>query len=41
MHALLEFLLKLPQFGPHALADRFASHGETPQPILPANVREA
>jgi hypothetical protein len=41
MHALLELLLKLPQFGPHALADRFASHGETPQPILPANVREA
>jgi len=31
----------LPQFGPHALADRFASHGEAPQTILPANVREA
>jgi len=41
MHAPLELLLKLPQFGPHAFADRFASHGEAPQTILPANVREA
>jgi len=41
MHAPLELLLKLPQFGPHALADRSASHGEAPQTILPANVREA
>ena len=41
MHAPMELLLKLPQFGPHALADRFASHGEVPQSILPANVRES
>ena len=41
MHAPLELLLKLPQFGPHALADRFASHGVAPQTILPANVRES
>jgi hypothetical protein len=41
MHASMKLLLKLPQFAPHALADRFASHGEVPQPILPANVREA
>ena len=30
MHAPMEFLLKLPQFGSRALADRFASHGEAP-----------
>ena len=41
VHAPLELLLKLPQFGPHALADRFAPYGEAPQAILPANVREA
>ena len=41
MHAPMELLLKLPQFGSHALADRFASHGEVHQSILPANVREA
>jgi hypothetical protein len=41
MHASMKLLLKLPQFAPHALADRFASHGEAPQSILPANVREA
>ena len=41
MHASMKLLLKLPQFGPHALADRFASHGEVPQSILPANVRES
>lgn len=29
MHAFLKLLLKLPQFAPHALADRFASHGES------------
>src|SRR5262250_1945822 len=38
MHASLKLLLKLPQFAPHALADRFASHGEVPQSILPADV---
>ena len=41
VHASMKLLLKLPQFAPHALADRFASHGEAPQTILPANVREA
>jgi hypothetical protein len=41
VHAPMELLLELPQFGPPALADRFASHGEAPQTILPANVREA
>jgi hypothetical protein len=41
VHALLELLLKLPQFGPHALADRFASHGEAPQTIPPANMQAA
>ena len=41
MHAFLKLLLKLPQFAPHTLADRFASHGEASQSILPANVREA
>ena len=41
MHASMKLLLKLPQFAPHALADRFASHGEAPQFILPANMREA
>jgi len=40
MRAPLELLLKLPQFAPHALADRLASHGKEPQTILPANVRE-
>jgi hypothetical protein len=39
VHAPLEFLLKLPQFGPHALADRFASHGEVPQTILPFTLK--
>jgi hypothetical protein len=39
MHASMKLLLELPQFAPHALADRFASHGEAPQAILPANVR--
>ena len=29
----LELLLKLPQFGPHALADRFASHGKSGSPF--------
>jgi hypothetical protein len=41
MHASLKLLLKLPQFAPHALADRFTSHGEVPQSILPADVRES
>src|SRR5215471_9226285 len=41
MHAPMELLLNLPQFGSHALADRHASHGEAPQTILPAHVREA
>ena len=40
-HASMKLLLKLLQFAPHALADRFASHGEAPHTILPADVREA
>ena len=30
MHASLKLLLKLPQFAPHALADREAPHRESP-----------
>jgi hypothetical protein len=41
MDTPLELLLELLQLVPHALADRFASHREAPQTILPANVREA
>ena len=41
MHASMKLLLKLLQFAPHAFADRFASHGEAPESILPADVREA
>src|SRR6516162_10523447 len=41
VHAQMELLLDLPQFGSHALADRRASNGELPQTILPADVREA
>jgi|GEM_PF-5464549 len=37
----LKLLLKLPQFARMQLADRFASHGEVPQSILPADVRES
>jgi hypothetical protein len=37
----MKLLLKLLQFAPHAFADRFASHGEAPESILPADVREA
>ena len=41
MHASMKLLLKLPQFALHALADRFASHGEVSQSILPADMRES
>src|SRR3974377_2403054 len=40
VHASMKLLLKLPQFAPHALADRQAPHRE-PGSVLPANVREA
>jgi hypothetical protein len=35
VHALDEFLLDLPQFGSHALADRRASHDEVPYLLFP------
>lgn len=41
VHALAKLLLYLSQLGSHALADGRAPHRETPQSILPANVREA
>jgi hypothetical protein len=41
VHALAELRLYLPQLGPHAFANRRAPHHESPQPILPANVRES
>jgi len=41
MHALTKLLFGLSQFSPHALADRHAAHGESPQPVLPTNMLEA
>ena len=41
MHALTKLLFGLSQFSPHALADRQASHRESPHSVLPADVREA
>ena len=41
VHALAKLLLHLSQLGSHALADGRAPHRESPQSILPANVREA
>ena len=41
VHTRTELLLNLPQLGPHAFADRLAPHRKSPQPILPADVREA
>ena len=41
VHALANLLFDLSQFSPHALADRQASHRESPQSVLPADVREA
>jgi hypothetical protein len=41
MHALTKLLLHLSQLGSHALADGRAPHCESPQSILPADVREA
>src|SRR6266702_2704969 len=34
VHARVELLLDLSQLGPHALADRLASHGKSPDPVL-------
>jgi hypothetical protein len=41
MHAPVELLLDLSQLGSHALADRRASHGESPDPVLPTDMFEA
>ena len=41
VHALAKLLLHLSQLGSHALADGRAPHCESPQSILPADVREA
>jgi hypothetical protein len=40
MHAA-KLLLQVSKLASHALADRCTSHGESPQPVLPADVREA
>src|SRR6266513_5456849 len=37
VHARVELLLDLSQLGPHALADRLASHGKSPDPVLWSN----
>jgi hypothetical protein len=41
VHTLTELLLNLPQLRPHAFANRLAPHRKHPQPVLPADVREA
>jgi hypothetical protein len=41
VHALAKLLLHLSQLDSHALADGRAPHCESPQSILPADVREA
>src|SRR5215469_7996432 len=41
MHAPAELLLEFSQLSSHALADRLASHGKSPQPVLPTNMLEA
>ena len=41
VHAVTNLLFDLSQFSPHALADRQASHRESPQSVFPADVREA
>jgi hypothetical protein len=37
-HTPVELLLDHSQFGPHALADRRSSHGESPDPVFPTNI---
>jgi hypothetical protein len=41
VHSLAKLLLDLSQLGLHAFADRRSPYRETPQPILPADMREA
>jgi len=41
VHSLAKLLLNLSQLGLHALADRRAPYRESPQSILPADMREA
>ena len=41
MHAPAELLLEFSKLGSRALADRRASHGESPQPVLPTDMFEA
>src|SRR5207244_12904171 len=41
VHARVELLLDLSQLGPHALADRLASHGKSPDPVLCADMCKA
>jgi hypothetical protein len=41
MHAPAELLLKFSHLGSHAPADRLASHGETPESVLPTDMFEA
>ena len=41
MHAPTKLRLDFQQFGSHPLADRFALHGVTPFPVLPADMRES
>jgi hypothetical protein len=41
VHTLAELLLNLLQLHPHAFADRHASHGERPFPVLSADMRKA
>lgn len=41
MHALAKLLLELFKLGSRALANRFASHRESSQSVLPTNMLEA
>ncbi len=41
MHVHAKLLLEFSKLGSHALADRRASHGESPQPVLPTDMLEA
>jgi hypothetical protein len=41
VHAPVELLLDLSQLRSHALADRCASHCESPDPVLPTDMLEA
>ena len=40
VHAPPKLLLDLPQLASHAFADRFTPYHETPETVLPADVRE-